>query len=269
METTKVILVDDEIDSLEAIEEQLKLYCDNVEVLGIYNDSELGLEAIIEKKPDVAFLDIQMPKKNGLEIAKEISKYNINVVFITAYEKFAIEAFRLSAVHYILKPLQDGTELKEVFRRIDVNYTKQLPVFETLVENKKSNSYSQETEIALVDAERVRFFKINEIIRLKAEGNNCQFFFTENRKMLVTKNMKTYSDPLEKYGLVRVSRSEVINLEHRVEIIKKGGPYVLLSDGSKVEITDTYRKNLPYYNKKSSFSLFGFLHTIFFRGSTS
>jgi len=258
MKTIKVILVDDEIDSLITIEEQIKLYCENVEVIGAYDDSEIGLAAIIKNKPDVAFLDIQMPKKNGIQVARELSEYNINIVFITAHQDYAIEAFKLSAMHYILKPIEDGTDLIEVFNRVRPNLTNNLPILEKLLENNYLNSYSQETEFALSDAERIRFFKVKDIIRLQADGNNCWFYFTNNRKMLVTKNMKTYSEVLQKYGLVKVNRSEVINLEHRVGIEKKNGPSVLLSDDSKVDISDMYRKNLPYYNKTPKNSLLSF-----------
>lgn len=256
------ILVDDEQDSLITIQEQFKMYCPEIRILGCYSDAEQGLEKILQLRPDVAFLDIQMPKLNGLELAKRISTIGVKVVFITAYDKYAIDAIKLSALDFLLKPIQEPEELRGVVEKVMhvQNQQIQLPVFEELLANERTDNYLQDTQIGLADENGVYFFKINEIIRLKAHRNCCEFIFTEGRSMLVTKNLGTFVEALHKYKLVQVNRSEIINLRHRQKLVKKGGPYLVMSDGAKVMVSNNYKENLPYYNRTAN-SLF----TLFFR----
>lgn len=258
----KAILVDDEQDSLITISEQFGLYCPEVEIIGSYPDPEVALDRIIELRPDVAFLDIKMPKLNGLELAKRITPLGVKVVFITAYEKYALAAIKLSALDFLLKPLQDPDELRAVIAKLrSINdQRRQLPLFGQLLANEEKESYSQETEIGLADEKGVYFYQIKEIIRLKADKNCCEFYFTGDRKQYVTKNLGSFVEPLKKYNLVQVNRSEVINLTHRKELIKKGGPTLVMSDGSKVIVSNNYKQNLPYYNRPRKRPFLFFLH---------
>lgn len=256
------ILVDDERDSLIAIQEQFKLYCPEIKILGSYTDAEQGLQKILQLRPDVAFLDIQMPKLNGLELAKRISSIGVKVVFITAYDKYAIDAIKLSALDFLLKPIQEPDELRAVVDKVmqAQHQQTQLPIFEELLANERAENYLQETQIGLADENGVFFFQIREIIRLKAQRNCCEFFFTEGRSMLITKNLGTFVEPLKNYNLVQVNRGEVVNLKHRKKLIKKGGPYLVMSDDTKVMVSHNYKDNLPYYNRTSNPLL-----TLFFR----
>lgn len=254
------VLVDDEQDSLIAIQEQFKFYCPEVNIMGAFDDPEDALENILDLKPDVAFLDIRMPKLNGLELARRISPIGVKIIFITGYDEYAIDAIKLSALDYLLKPLHDASELQAAITKV-INLSsqeRQLPVFGELLENENQRNFSQETEIALADQKAVSYYKIEEIIRLKADKNYCQFFFTGGRDKVVSKNLGTFIDALKKYNLVQVNRSEVINLKHRKKLVTKDGPYLIMSDGAKVKVTDTFRKNLDYYKDSvgSKFTLF-------------
>jgi len=252
----QTILVDDEPDSLITIEEQLKIHCKDVNILGTYTDPNEGLANILQKKPDVVFLDINMPKLNGIQLARKVAPEGVKVVFLTAYKEYAFEAIKLSAIDYLLKPLQDFSELTNVINKVksfNSSPAKQFPVFDQLIKNKQVNQFDPNTEIALADEKSIYFYKVNEIVRLKAERNFCRFFFTENRTMLVSKNLGSFIPALEEYGFVQVNRSELINIAHRKQIIKRGGIHLLMSDGSKIDISKNYKDNLPYYaNKKKS-----------------
>ncbi len=245
--TLTAIIVDDEEDSIVTLEEQIKLYCPEVTVIGTYDDAILGNQKILELRPDVAFLDIQMPKRSGLEIAREVIPAGVHVVFITAYRQYAIDAIRLSAFDYLLKPLQEYEELVDAVRRVKetVAVEKAGPVFERLLENERNEDYSQETEIKLYDDKHIYFHKVKEIIRLKAHGNYCQFFFKNSKTLTIAKNLGTFMKSLKKYGLIRANRSEAVNMSHLQKVIRSG-PYLVMSDGEHVQVTSTYRDDFPF-----------------------
>jgi two-component system LytT family response regulator len=246
-QTLTAIIVDDDEYSIVKLEEQIKLYCPEVTIIGTYDDAILGNHKILELRPDVVFLDIQMPKRSGLEIAREVIQEGIHVIFITAYRQYAIDAIRLSAFDYLLKPLQEMEELISAIRRVkeSASVEKTVPIFEQLLENERNESYSQETEIKLYDDRHIYFHKVKEIIRLKAHGNYCEFFFTNGEKLMIAKNLGTFMKSLEKYGLLRASRSEAVNMLHKIKVIRSG-PYLVMSDGEHVQITGKNRDNFPF-----------------------
>lgn len=256
----RAILVDDEEDSLITIKEQIQLYCPEIEVVASFTNPERGLSSILRQEPDVVFLDIKMPKINGLELARRISNTNTKVVFVTAYDNYAIPAIKLSALDYLLKPIQNPEVLLAVIEKIKmlISHEEQIPVFERLLENEKAASYSQDTQIGLADERSVQIYKIREIISLKAERNCCMFHFTNHRKKLVTKNLGSFTKALQNYNLVQVNRAEIVNLEHVKEIIKTDGSYLLMSNGDQILISSHYKKNIPYFKerKKSVFTFF-------------
>ena len=247
------ILVDDEKDSLDAIYEQLKLYCPSLDIVGCFDDSLKGLEAIQHTEPDLVFLDIDMPKLNGLELAQKISSLKTHIIFVTAYSQYAIDAIKLSALDYLLKPIEDVEELQAAIEkariRIHGNESSnqgKLPVLNQLIENSNNQNYSQKTKIGLADDEGILYVKIEDIIRLEAQRNYCQFYFIDGSKKLVAKNMGYYIDSLIKYSLVQVHRAHVVNLEYVKKYVRKNGPYLRMIDDSEVPVSNHYLDNYEF-----------------------
>lgn len=245
--TLTAIIVDDEEDSIVTLEEQVKMYCPEVTIIGTFDDAILGNKKILEMRPDVAFLDIQMPNRSGLEIAREVIPAGIHVIFITAYRQYAIDAIRLSAFDYLLKPLQEPEELISAIQRVKqtAGVEKTAPIFNRLLDNERKEDYSQETEIRLYDDKHIYFYKIKEIIRLKAHGNYCEFFFINGETQMIAKNLGTFMKSLGKYGLIRANRSEAVNMVHVKKVIRSG-PYLVMIDDARVQITGKNRGDFPF-----------------------
>lgn len=242
-----VILIDDELDSLNALEEQIKLYCPGVKILGAYDEARKGLEAIRAQNPDVVFLDIQMPGMTGLELAKAIGPDNARVIFVTAYSQYALDAIKLSALDYLLKPV-DPDELIAAVEKIRTKSAgkqsgdpNQLPILDHLLHEAQNQSYSQDTIIGLPDEKGINYIRIKDIIRLEAQRNYCMFYFLDGSSTLVSKNIGTFTDGLQKYELVQVHRAHVVNLKHVKRYVRVNGPYLQMCDGSEVPVSKGFK----------------------------
>ena len=249
-EFIRAILIDDEQDSLNAIEEQIKLYCPSVEIIGTFDNPFEGLEAIQTQNPDLVFLDIEMPRMNGLELARQIQTEDTHIIFVTAHDRYAINAIKLSALDYILKPM-DAEELQEAVHKLASKQNMTPPETDTnrsnvigkLISNLHNNSFSQDTIIRLPDDKGVSYVKIKDIIRLEAQRNYCLFHFTDGNSMLVSKNIGYYKSELEYYSFIQSHRSHIINSEHIKKFVRIDGPYLVMSDGSNVPVSKQYREN--------------------------
>ncbi len=249
-DSIRAILIDDELDSLNAIEEQIKLYCPTVEIVGKFDNSVLGLEAILAEKPGLVFLDIEMPQMTGLEVASKIQDDGIHIIFVTAHARYAISAIKLSALDYILKPM-DVDELKEAIEKLHQKVDNGTPATETnrskvignLVSNLHNNSFSQDTVIRLPDDKGISYVKIKDIVRLEAQRNYCLFCFVDGSTMLVSKNIGYYKDELEYYNFVQSHRSHIVNSVHIKKYIKVDGHQLILTDNSNVPVSKHFKDN--------------------------
>ena len=246
----RAILIDDEQDSLSALKEQIKLYCPEVYIHGTYDDPRKGLEAIRQSPPHVVFLDIQMPGMTGLELMEALSSEDLNIVLVTAYSQYAIDAIKLSALDYLLKPV-DPDELvaavEKVKKRVGAKQKEdigRIPILGRLLHDAQAQVFSQDTIIGLADDKGIFYVKIKDIVRLEALRNYCYFYFADGTNMLVSKNIGIYIDSLEKYKLVQVHRTHVVNLNHVKRYFKINGHYLKMSDGSEVPVSKSFKDNL-------------------------
>jgi Response regulator of the LytR/AlgR family len=188
----KCVLIDDESNSLEMMEWLLKTYCPQVSIEAMCNSGEKGIEAINKYKPDVVFLDIEMPHMNGFDMLEQIGKLSFDVVFCTAYDQFAIKAFRYSALNYLLKPV-DPDDLKETVRRIEAK--KSVPTreqIELLLQNVKSANRTTIPRIALTTNDGMIFVSTDEIIYCEAESNYTSIVLQGGKKNYGVESAERY-----------------------------------------------------------------------------
>lgn len=233
----RAILVDDEKNALEMMEWLLKTYCPQVVIVAMCNSAEMGLEAIQRHQPDVVFLDIEMPKMNGFDMLEQFDKLFFDVVFCTAYDQFAIRAFKYSALNYLLKPV-DPDDLKTTIQRIEEK--KQIPTrqqFEMLMQQIKQPAKSTPQRIALTTSDGLVFVPTADIIYCEAESNYTNVVLTGGKKILISKVLKDIDEALSGPDFYRVHSSFLININHIKKFVRGDGGYIVMDNDAIVSIS--------------------------------
>jgi two-component system LytT family response regulator len=234
----KAILIDDEKYNLENLQALLSTYCTQVEICGMAMDAEKGIQLLEAVRPDLLFLDIQMPGQNGFDLLRNVSHYDFEVIFITAYDQYAIQAMRFSAVDYLLKPVDIKELQAAVSKAIKQRQLKvQNQQLQNLMLLLNSRHNKEEQRIALATAKETRFVKTDEIIRCESSNNYTTFFLTANETLLVCKAIYEYEEILKDYGFLRCHQSHLVNKRFIKSWKKEYGDFLLLTDGKEVPIS--------------------------------
>jgi two-component system LytT family response regulator len=218
------------------LEYLLLKHCPQVKVLQLCKSAQEGIEAIEKHQPDLVFLDIEMPRMNGFDMLKAIPDIKFNVIFTTAYDQFAIKAFRFSAIDYLLKPV-DPDELKEAVAKYETMkrpVTK--PQLDSLYEN-IGNKGNEIRKIALTTAESLIFIDTDRIICCESDSNYTYFHLSEGEKILVSKTLKEAEELLSGMGFFRIHASYLINMKHVVKFVRGDGGYVLMSNNQHITVS--------------------------------
>jgi len=236
-EKLKAVIVEDELASRETLTAYLEKYCPDVELLAEADSVKSGLEIITLHKPDVVFLDIEMPYGNAFDLLEQIPDVDFEVVFVTAYSNYAIRALNLSASYYILKPISIDELIKAV---------------EKIKSNRDNNEISLHSKVLLDNIQEVNkpnhkivlpmlngfeIVQVKEIIRCKANDNFTEFHLKDGSKKLISRTLKFYEELLKEFDFIRVHKSHLINFQYVTKYIKGKGGQVEMSDGSTVDVS--------------------------------
>jgi two-component system LytT family response regulator len=235
-------LIDDESNSLEMMEWLLKTYCPQVTIEAMCNAADKGIEAIKKYRPDVVFLDIEMPHMNGFDMLEQFDRISFDVVFCTAYDQFAIRAFRYSALNYLLKPV-DPDDLKETIRRLEEK--KSAPSkeqIELLLQNIRQVSKTTTQRIALTTNDGMIFVATSDILYCAAESNYTSIILEGGKKILVSKVLKEIDEALAGPDFFRAHNSYLINLNRIKKFVRGEGGYVIMDDGANISISRSRRQ---------------------------
>ncbi len=230
----RAVTIDDEPESRKAITNILTDYCKDVTILGEADNVASGIKLIKETNPDVVFLDIQMPDGNGFDILESFDTINFHVIFVTAFNQYAIKAIEFSAIDYLLKPLDPAKLLKAVekLKNLSPKINQSSERVEMLLKNKNNVS-----KIALPTLNGYRFVKVKDIIRCEANNNYTSFYLQTTEKIVVTRTLKDFESMLKDDSFIRVHQSHLINIDYVEQYIKGDGGTAIMSDGSEVEIS--------------------------------
>lgn len=231
----KAMIVDDEQSSIDLLQWLMEQYCADITAIKTARSVQEALPLIHSFKPDIVFLDIQMPHQSGFDLLTTIDQWNFEVIFTTAYNEFAIQAIRFSALDYLLKPIEE-TELKKAVERYKAKRiyapAGQL-LFRNFIQNISQGS-REKFKLALADATEVKYVQLNEIIRLQAESNYTHIFLKGNKVFVSAKTLKEYDEILQGHKFLRVHKSHLVNPAHIESYDKQG--ILHMSDGTKVEV---------------------------------
>ena len=236
----KVLIVDDENPTRQLIKKMIDSFGLNLDVYTDGENVKTAIEAIGRIKPDLLILDIQMPDGNGFDVLKALPEKNFEVIFITAYQEFAIQAIKFSALDYILKPLERD-ELK----------TALLKAVKAL--NQKKNDFSfvaldnniqphKKKKLILKTLESLFIVDIENIVRCESDKNYTFFFFTEGKKILVSKTLKEYDMLLSGLSFFRVQQSHLINMNYVDRYDKHDGGCVIMKDGTQIPLSQAKKE---------------------------
>ncbi len=232
----KAVLIDDELSSLQNLEQKLIEFCPDVEIAAITQRPEEAILLIQQHKPDVIFLDIEMPRMNGFRMLDEVGHADFEIVFTTAYNHYAVDAIRISAFDYLTKPiaLKDLQKTVERLSQRTRSYTKDK--METL-RTSLAPTKSQEEKLAVPTGDGLEFIPIKNIIHIESSSNYSKIFLMEGSKILVTKQLGEFEEMLQPYHFFRIHNSHLINLLHVKKYSRGEGGQVTMQNDDIIDIS--------------------------------
>jgi two-component system LytT family response regulator len=233
----KAIIVDDEEAGVEALKLLLKKKCPNVEVIATANSVSEAEEKLAGTLPDVIFLDIAMPFANGFELLKRIKNRNFSVVFTTAYNEYAVKAIKHNALDYLLKPI-DADELMEAVKKCEEKKQSGSGDMQRIEQLISTLAQTQRVaKIPVPTLEEIVYIEVDGIMRMEADSNYTHIYTSDKQKLTSSKTLKEYEQMLSQQKFFRVHKTHLINLDFVEKYLKGEGGYVVMADGSSVEVS--------------------------------
>lgn len=236
----RAILIDDEIAALKILRWEIEEHCPQLEIIGQYSDPVKGKTAIENLQPDIVFLDIEMPKLNGLDLLYSFDQIDFEVIFITAYDRYAVEAFRLNAIDYLLKPFETDALLEAVGR---VKQKLKIEAAASPSSNLLDRLKSSFNKVSLPQNEGIEFVNPEEILYCKSDGSYTEVILLQKRVM-ITRLLGDLETQLNSYSFLRTHKSYLVNINHIVKYIRKDGGYLIMTNGDKVAVSRRKRDDL-------------------------
>ena len=232
----RTVLIDDEIDSIKILQKLLGSYCPQVEVVGTAEGVETATLLIHATRPDLVFLDIETMQGNAFDLLNRLQPINFQVIFVTAFDNYAVRAFKYSAVDYLLKPL-DINRLVTAVDKVSSKFEKEdvLAQMKMLLENLSNISVSDQ-KIAIPTLTGLSFVALGDIIRLEAKGGYTVICMVDRQQILATRAIKDYEDILPPNIFYRIHNSHIINLQKIKKYQKGRGGSVIMEDNSNIEV---------------------------------
>lgn len=241
----KAVIIDDEIDCIQSLEFELTKHCKSVEIVERCQNAKDGIKAIHKHKPDVLFLDIEMPVINGFELLELLSEINFDIIFTTAHDQFALKAFKVCAVDYLLKPIDPNdliTAVHKLHRTEERNNTKNQIQF--LLEHLDELKQNKVKRIALPTLEGLQFIYLNDILYCESDGAYSTLYFTQGTKLFISKPLRYLEQILCNYHFYRVHKSFIVNLNYVIKYTKGAGGALTMKNGDEIRVSRSKKEEL-------------------------
>jgi len=240
----KVLIIDDENNSIEALCYELNEFKDYIIVIDKCSSGKEGIDSIGKNNPNLVFLDIEMPGMNGFEMLEKIENINFDIVFTTAYDKFALKAFEISAMDYLLKPI-NNSDLKKVINKVKKRLDepviqKQLELLFEFMKNKNPDFPT----IALPTMDTLEFVEIKDIVNCVSDSNYTYIYIKDGNKFYVSKTLKDVEKMLKGHNFVRVHHSHLVNILYIKRYIKGRGGELVLKNGDIIPVSRNKKEDL-------------------------
>lgn len=242
------VIIDDEISNLKLLKHFIANLLPNLKIIGEANNVEEGISTIISVKPEILFLDIQLNDKNAFDILNNLDLGEFEIIFVTAYEDYALKAFKYNAIDYVLKPIIiDDLVLatNKCIRRIEEK--KSFLIKEHNLEKKKASCSSKFLSIPSIN--KVNLIKVEDIIFCKSDGRYTSFYLKNNEEIIACKNLGQFEEILDDTLFFRIHHSYIINLNHLISITKKAGYYCEMINNISLPIAKRRQESLRSFLK--------------------
>ena len=235
------IIIDDEVNCVESLNFDLQKYCPEVEVVQTCLSPKDGLLTIRQLKPDLIFLDIQMPWMNGFEMLSVLEQIDFAIIFTTAFDQFAAKAFRISAIDYLVKPI-DVKDLKQAVQKASENIRHKTGSanIDNLLDNIRKPEGRQ--RIAFAGKDGYEFVEIGSIVYAQAEGAYTHVILSDERKLIISRTLSDIEDILPTDVFLRIHHSTLVNLNRVTHFLRSDGGYIVLDNGSKLIVSKSKKE---------------------------
>ena len=237
----KAMIVDDEPYCCEALSILLERYCPQVTIAGSYHSGADALTAIPQERPQLLFLDIEMPRMNGFELLENIKELPLQLIFTTSYDQYAIKAIRFSALDYLLKPI-DREELQRSVQKAEQRLLFPLQIDMLLL--KLNNPAHHFHKIAIPTMEGLQMVTVDNILYCASDSNYTVLTLKDHQKVVASRTLKEIEELLEEYSFLRVHHSSLVNLNEISKYVKGEGGYLVMSDNASINVSRSRKESL-------------------------
>lgn len=240
----KALIIDNEKAIRDGLREMITSFCEQITNVYEENGVEKGILAIHQHNPDIVFLDVEMNDGTGFDLMRKLQNVNFGLVFITAHDKYAVDAFRFSAIDFLLKPI-DRTDLVASVERV-VQQRKSTDLYQQLqiLQESLGTLKNSDKKIVLKDSESFHFVNVNDIIRCEADGAYTKFVISGAKNILISKVLKEYEELLAGYNFVRVHHSHLVNTKQILRFDRADGGNLMMANGDVVPVSQRKRDQL-------------------------
>ncbi len=242
-----VILIDDEQDAIDSLTWEINQFSKEIKIIDSFTNPEEAIAAINYLKPDCVFLDIEMPQMDGFQLLSQLKYKDFDLIITTAYDSYAIQAFRESATDYLLKPI-DSDDLAKVTKKILKNKAKNTlgTDLKSSLDDLLSSHFQTISKVALPLTKKTVFVKIDDIMYCKSEGNYTTVYLIDDIKHLLAKKLKDVQDLINSKHFIRIHQSYLVNINFIKEYVKNDGYYLVLDNKVSIPVSKANRQDLQH-----------------------
>lgn len=244
MENLKSIIIDDEQHCTDTLKWQIERYTSNIEIINVFNSAIEATNFITQNKIDLVFLDIEMPAMNGFDFLKQFNTLEFDVIFTTAYDEFAVKAFKASAIDYLLKPIDKDDLLAAIKKAITKQKNKTYPDQMEILYDALNLKNTHKERIAVPTQEGLHFIKIKDILYCISDSNYTHIHLLNDKRILVSRTLKEIESLLVDEGFLRIHNSNLINLKMIERYIRGDGGSVVMDDGKELSVSRSRKETL-------------------------
>lgn len=239
----RTIIIDDEVLMRQTLKKLVHEHCPHVKLVAQADGVKTGMQAIRHHQPDLVLLDIRLEDGTGFDLLKQLEPIDFKVIFITAYDEYAIKAIKFSALDYLLKPVEPE-DLKQAVDKAEKIILKELNTQLSVLSDNMQQGNVASRKIILKTFDNVHLVKVGDIVYCESDDNYTTFYLIDNSKIMMSNTLKEYEEMLGDYGFFRVHKSYLVNLAHIVRFEKAEGGNLVLTNSHNVPVSFRKRELL-------------------------